>query len=118
MSAIPTESFLFMPPDSARACVCRLSVSPIHSIILSTSSFTRQDGQFFNLEKNHRCSSTVRRSNNTSCCGQRPERQVSYVKEAQRDYTKIIKDSCTMFDMLGRKYQNLNPQRKVADHKW
>ena len=84
ISAIPTESFLFMPPDSARTCVCRLSVSPIHSIILSISSFTRQDGQFFNLAKSQRCSSTVRRSNSTSCCGQRPEREVSYATEAQQ----------------------------------
>ena len=78
ISAIPTESFLFMPPDSARACVCLLSDRPMHSIILSTSFFTCQDERVFSLAKNHRCSSTVSRSNNTSCWGQRPEEKLSY----------------------------------------
>ena len=67
INAIPTDNFLFIPPDNARVCVCRLSVSPTHSIILSTSCFTRCDGQLFNLAKNDKCSSTVSWSNNTSC---------------------------------------------------
>lgn len=91
--AIPTDNFLFIPPDSILPRTCLLSGRPIDSIIRSTSScISLLPSIPFKLVKNIRCSSTVKLSNKTLCCGHIPEIKIWVSNLKFSCYKSIIDD--------------------------
>ena len=72
ISAIARLSFLFIPPESYLAYLDSCSVSITIRSVLITSFATSYLGTFLSSQTSSRCSLTVRTSNNTSNCWQRP----------------------------------------------
>mmetsp|Transcript_8940 Transcript_8940/g.8835 ORF Transcript_8940/g.8835 Transcript_8940/m.8835 type:complete len:204 (-) Transcript_8940:1262-1873(-) len=72
MKAIPTDNFLFCPPDRVLEYALRFSVNPTLCIIFSTSSFRSALLVPLNVANSCKCSSTVNISNRISCWGQTP----------------------------------------------
>mmetsp|Transcript_14291 Transcript_14291/g.29201 ORF Transcript_14291/g.29201 Transcript_14291/m.29201 type:complete len:332 (+) Transcript_14291:3232-4227(+) len=70
--AIPTESFLFMPPESCFEVTFLFSVSPTSAMIFSTSAETLETGTPLKMANMRRCCATVRSANRTSCWGHTP----------------------------------------------
>eukprot|EP00962_Isochrysis_galbana_P037514 scaffold13160_cov106-Isochrysis_galbana.AAC.1 len=80
MSEHATDSLRFMPPESAWARACALSVSPTLCTIAMASRRTAARGTPLSAAYVSTCSSTVRVCHSTSCCGQMPI--ISYTRPA------------------------------------